>query len=394
MDEREGRFCHFGYPGGSRVWNPSSIYATGSEATPFALNAGWALGFGLQDARPAARSHPRHNDMDRSLPLIDLHRHLDGNVRIRTILELGELHRVSLPGTTPESLRPHVQVTEVMPDLASWLGKLRWMTAVLGDLDACRRIARENVEDARAEGIDYVELRFSPYFMAKPHGLDPAAVVEAVVAGVEEGRRDTGQKVNLIGILSRTHGVEACTTELEALLASRGKLVALDLAGDEKAWPADLFTPHFKRGRDAGWAITVHAGEADGAGSVWSALRNLGATRIGHGIRAVDDPELMDYLHRQRIGLEVNLTSNVQTNSVPSMGEHPMKRLLAEGLLATINTDDPVISGIDLAHEYGVAAPAAGLTPEEIRVAQRNALEIAFLSPGEKLDLLEAARLR
>ena len=189
--------------------------------------------------------------MDRSLPLIDLHRHLDGNVRIRTILELGELHRVSLPGTTPESLRPHVQVTEVMPDLASWLGKLHWMTAVLGDLDACRRIARENVEDARGEGIDYVELRFSPYFMAKPHGLDPAAVVEAVVAGVEEGRRDTGQRVSLIGILSRTHGVEACTTELEALLGSREKLVALDLAGDEKAWPADLFTPHFKRGRDA-----------------------------------------------------------------------------------------------------------------------------------------------
>jgi len=102
----------------------------------------------------------------------------------------------------------------------------------------------------------------------------------------------------------------------------------------------------------------------------------------------------MDHLHRQRIGLEVNLTSNVQTNSVPSMGEHPMKRLLARGLLATINTDDPVISGIDLAHEYGVAAPAAGLTPEEIRVAQRNALEIAFLSPREKLDLLEAARRR
>jgi adenosine deaminase len=332
--------------------------------------------------------------MDRSLPLIDLHRHLDGNVRLDTILELGERHRVALPGATREDLRPHVQVSGVMPDLGSWLAKLNWMTAVLGDLDACRRIARENVEDARREGLDYVELRFSPFFMAKPHGLDPADVVSAVVAGVEEGRRSTGMKANLIGILSRTHGVEACRIELEALLTSRDRIVALDLAGDEKAWGAELFTSHFKRGREAGWAITVHAGEADGAASIWSALRNLGATRIGHGIRAVDDPGLMEFLRTHRIGLEVNLTSNVQTNSVPSIGEHPMKRLLAEGLLATINTDDPVISGIDLAYEYNVAAPAAGLTPGEIRTAQRNALEIAFLPASEKAVLLGAAARR
>lgn len=332
--------------------------------------------------------------MDRSLPLIDLHRHLDGNVRLATIIELGEVHRVRLPASTTESLRPHVQVTGVMPDLGSWLARLHWMAAVLGDLDACRRIARENVEDAQNEGLDYVELRFSPYFMAKPNRLDPAAVVAAVVAGVEEGRRSTGLKVNLIGILSRTHGVEACTAELEALLTCRDGIVALDLAGDEKAWPAEFFTPHFRRGRDAGWAITVHAGEADGAASIWSALSNLGATRIGHGIRAVDDPRLIDHLRRERIGLEVNLTSNVQTNSVSAIGEHPMKRFLAEGLLATINTDDPVISGIDLAHEYAVAAPAAGLTPEEIRTAQRNALDIAFLSSGEKAALLAAASRR
>ncbi len=332
--------------------------------------------------------------MDRSFPLIDLHRHLDGNVRLGTILELGERHGVPLPGSTTESLRPHVQVTGVMPDLPSWLAKLHWMTAVLGDPDACRRIARENVEDAKGEGLDYVELRFSPYFMAKPHGLDPAAVVAAVVAGVEEGRSSSGMKVNLIGILSRTHGVEACTTELEALLTCRERIVALDLAGDEKAWPAELFTPHFKRGRDAGWAVTVHAGEADGAPSIWSAIRNLGATRIGHGIRAVDDPALIDHLRSGRIGLEVNLTSNVQTHSVRSMREHPMKRLLAEGLLATINTDDPVISGIDLNHEYRVAAPAAGLTPEEIRTAQRNAVEIAFITSGERQSLLAAARQR
>ena len=329
-------------------------------------------------------------EMDATLPLIDLHRHLDGNVRLETILDLGRRHGIKLPGDTVETLRQHVQVTGVMPDLVSWLNKLHWMIAVLGDYDACRRIARENVEDAQGEGLDYVELRFSPYFMAGPNRLDPAKVVEAVVAGIEEGRAKTGLKVKLIGILSRTFGPEACRVELAALLTQRAHLTALDLAGDEKNWPAELFVEHFKRGRDAGWAITVHAGEAGGAPSVWAAVQKLGATRIGHGIRAIDDPTLLDYLAAHRIGLEINLTSNVQTNTVPSYRAHPMKRFLAHGLRATINTDDPVISGINLQHEYTVAAPAAGLTPEEIHRAQRNALEIAFLSAGEKAALLAA----
>ena len=331
-------------------------------------------------------------DMDPHLPFIDLHRHLDGNVRLQTILDLGRQHNIRLPGDTLATLRPHVQVDGVLPDLVTWLNKLHWMIAVLADYDACRRIARENVEDAHAEGIDYLELRFSPYFMAGPNRLDPAKVVAAVVAGIEEGRAKTGLKVKLIGILSRTFGAAACMIELEALLAHRSHLVALDLAGDEKNYPAELFTEHFKRGRDAGWAITVHAGEAGGAASVWAALQQLGATRIGHGIRAIDDPKLLDHLRDRRIGLEVNLTSNVQTNTVPSFIEHPMKRFLAHGLLATINTDDPVISAIDLRHEFGVAAPAAGLSPAEITLAQRHALEIAFLTQEEKAALLAGKR--
>jgi adenosine deaminase len=325
--------------------------------------------------------------MPEKLPLIDLHRHLDGNVRLQTILDLGRKHNIRLPGDTIETLRPHVQVTGVMPDLVTWLNKLHWMIAVLGDYDACRRIARENVEDAQAEGMDYVELRFSPYFMAGPNKLDPAKVTEAVVAGIEEGRAKTGLKVGLIGILSRTFGAEACKVELEALLTQRKHIVALDLAGDEKNFPAELFVEHFKRGREAGWAITAHAGEAGGAQSVWAALKLLGATRIGHGIRAIDDPKLLEHLAERRIGLEVNITSNVQTNTVPSFAEHPMKRFLQRGLRATINTDDPVISGIDLRHELEVAAPEAGLTPAEIAQARRNAVEIAFLPPQEKAAL-------
>jgi adenosine deaminase len=332
--------------------------------------------------------------IDPALPRIDLHRHMDGNVRIATILELGEQHGIALPGATVETLRPHVQVPGVMPDLVSWLEKLHWMMAVMADVDAVRRVARENVEDAQRDGLDYVELRFSPQFIARPHGLDPFAVVEAVIAGVAEGCAATGMLVNLIGILSRTYGPDACTGELDALLAQREHITALDLAGDERAFHASLFTDHFRRGRAAGWAITVHAGEAGDAASVWAALRDLGADRIGHGTHAIDDPTLLDELARRRIGVEVALTSNVQTATVPSYAAHPMKRFLAHGMLATLNSDDPVVSGVDWTHELTVAAPAAGLDDLEIATALGNALEVAFLDDAQRDAVRAAARRR
>lgn len=325
--------------------------------------------------------------IDPRLPFIDLHRHLDGSVRLETILDLAKQHGVKLPGTTVEELRPHVHVTERQPGVMAFIAKMLWMTRVLADADACRRIARENVEDAKREGIDYLELRFSPFFMAEPHGLDPEHVVAAVVEGAAEGAQATGVRVNLIGILSRTYGAEIAHKELNALLAHREHLVALDLAGDEANFPAPLFTEHFRKGRDAGWRITVHAGEAGGPQSVWDAIRLLGAERIGHCTRALEDPALVDFLLENRIAIEANLTSNVHTSTVPDLASHPLRAMLGHGLLCSINTDDPGVSAIDLRHELEIAAPAAGLTPEQIRQAQVNALETAFLSEEEKRGL-------
>ncbi len=228
------------------------------------------------------------------------------------------------------------------------------------------------------EGLDYVELRFSPVFMAQAHGLDPRAVVEAVIDGVAAGVRDFGVPAKLIGILSRTFGVESCFRELGALRAYRDGLVALDLAGDEGNFPPELFIEHFRKARDAGLALTIHAGEAAGTESIWSAIRDLGATRIGHAVRAMEDPALLDYFAEHRICLECNLTSNVQTSTVTDYASHPLRGFLERGLLATINTDDPGISGIDLSHEYDIAAPAAGLTAEQVAQARRNAAVIAF----------------
>ncbi|EFB0469031.1 adenosine deaminase [Salmonella enterica] len=327
--------------------------------------------------------------IDITLPLTDIHRHLDGNIRAQTILDLGRQFNIALPAQTLETLIPHVQVTSTEPDLVSFLTKLDWGVKVLASLDACRRVAFENIEDAARNGLHYVELRFSPGYMAMAHQLPIAGVVEAVIDGVRDGCNTFGVEARLIGIMSRTFGEAACLQELDALLAHRENITALDLAGDELGFPGSLFLSHFNRARDAGWHITVHAGEAAGPESIWQAIRELGAERIGHGVKAVEDRALMDFLVQQRIGIESCLTSNIQTSTVASLADHPLKTFLEHGVLASLNTDDPAVQGVDIIHEYHVTAPAAGLSREQIRQAQINGLEIAFLSDGEKRALRE-----
>jgi adenosine deaminase len=327
--------------------------------------------------------------IDSQLPLIDLHRHLDGNVRLETILDLGLQYDLPLPARDLENLRPFVQVTDPQPDILAFFAKFQWQTIGMVNPEVCRRIAFENMLDAAREGIAYIELRFSPWFMAAAHKLDPTAVTEAVVEGVRAGAEETGVRANLIGILSRTYGPEMAWQELAALLTCRDAITALDLAGDEIHFPGDLFIDHFKKARDAGWHITVHAGESAGPESVWQALRELGAERIGHAVHAPADPTLIAHLCQHAIPIESNLTSNVQTSTVASYSDHPMRFFLEQDLCATINTDDPGISAIDLPFEYNIAAPRAGLTPPMIRQAQLNALQAAFLSNAEKESLLK-----
>ncbi len=330
----------------------------------------------------------------KNLPLTDIHRHLDGNIRIETILQLGQKFNLDLPANNIETLRPFVQIVEAEPSLVAFLSKLDWGVAVLGDLDACYQVAYENVEDAKNALIDYTELRFSPYYMAMKHNLPIAGVVEAVVAGVAAGSRDFGVKTNLIGIMSRTFGTAACQLELDGLLSQKDKLVAVDLAGDELGQPGDLFVNHFKQVRDAGLRVTAHAGEAAGPESMWQAINELGAERIGHGVKALEDLKLMDYLAANKIGIESCITSNIQTSTIADISKHPVKTFLEHGVMASLNTDDPAVEGIELPYEYEVAAPKAGLSIAQIKQAQINGLEMAFLSDAEKQALREIASNR
>jgi len=338
--------------------------------------------------------HAESRMIDQTLPLVELHRHLDGSIRLQTILELADEHGIALPAHDIAGLAPYIHVDESAPSLMAFLDRFEHMIAVLVDADACRRVAYENVEDAMLEGIDYIELRYSPWFMARSHGMHMVDVIEACSDGVRAAERDTGVRANIIGGLSRTYGVETCMWEMEAILERRDEFVAVDLAGDEPNFPAPLFVEHFRRARDAGLHVTAHAGEAAGPGSVWSAINDLGAERIGHGFRAIEDMALVDYMIKRDIGLESCPTSNLHISAVEDYASHPIKQLAGHGVKFCLNTDDPGISAIDLAHEYNVAAPAIGLSANQVHQSQRDGLDMAFLPGQEKSALLKKAAHR
>jgi adenosine deaminase len=327
-----------------------------------------------------------------SLPLTDLHRHLDGNIRPSTIWQLAQEFSIPLQQQNLEELIQATQVQFKTTDLLAFLQQMELGVSVLASEQACYRVAYENVEDAKRAGLTYVELRFSPVFMAQAHNLPIEQVVDAVVAGCKAGSKKFGVPVNLIGILSRSYGEATCYQELQALLRAKDDIVALDLAGDEKGFPAIRFKQHFKLARDAGWNITVHAGEADGPHSIWQAIDELGATRIGHSVAAREDPRLMDFMAKNNISIECCLTSNFQTGACTDIAHHPIKTFIERGIVVTLNTDDPGVSGIEIADEYRLAREVVGLSAKQLAQIQLNGVEVAFAADGVKRELLSQFR--
>jgi adenosine deaminase len=325
-----------------------------------------------------------------NLPLVDLHRHLDGNIAPATVWELGKQHNIELPGNSLEEFIPHAQVQGQSSDLLGFLQKLDYGVAVLADYDAIYRVAYENVEDAKAQQLDYTELRFSPHYMAMAFNLDMTEVVNVVADAVAAGSRDFGVKTNLIGILSRTFGVETCMAELNAILAHKDKVIALDLAGDEYNFPCNMFVEHFNTARDAGLQVTVHAGEAAGPESIWDAIKLLGATRIGHCVASAKAPDLLDYLVDNNIAIESCPTSNFQTAAISDIKDHPLRTFYDHGVIVCLNTDDPAVSGIDIINEYRVAQETLGMNADELSQIQLNGVKAAFLSDSEKQALIDS----
>jgi adenosine deaminase len=322
----------------------------------------------------------------RRWPKAELHVHLDGCLRPNTMLELARAQGIRLPAETPRGLAEALSVKHAK-SLEEYLTKYEITLSVMQTATALERIAYEFVLDAAADGVRYVEVRYSP-LLHRP-ALTLAQALEAPLAGLKRGTVETGTKVGLIvcGIRTRAAAESLELARAAADYRTAG-VVAFDLAGPERGFPASDHATAFAYAAQHGMACTCHAGEGDGPDSIHQALHACGAQRIGHGTRLGEDPALLAYVIEKKIPLEMCLTSNLHTHTVPSVAAHPFKRYLDQGVIVTLNTDGRLVDGVSLTDEYFLAHSALGLTKADLARVTLNACESAFLPEFEKVALV------
>lgn len=316
----------------------------------------------------------------KAMPKIDLHRHLEGSLRLGTLLEIAREFGLDIPATSLEGLRPYVQITNDPPDHEAFLSKFEVLRYFYRSPEAVYRLAYEAVADAAADNVRYLELRFSPQALSRVCGFALADVTDWVIEAVERASLDHDIEVGLIVTLVRHDPIDQAREVAKVAFDRSGKgIVGIDLAGNEVKFPPAPFKPIFREAKEIGLRITIHAGEWASALGVRQAIEELYADRIGHGVRAMENSEVLQLVRERNAALEVCLTSNLQTGVVRSLSHHPLVDMLSVGLLATLNTDDPSISNITLTDEYRRATKVLGLSYADLRRMILNAAAAAFL---------------
>jgi adenosine deaminase len=325
------------------------------------------------------------------LPKADLHVHLDGSLRPQTMLELADEAGVALPVHDAAGLGEYMHVREGR-DLVDYLARFEITLALMQTERAIERIAFELAQDAAAENVRYMEVRFCPALNMRG-GLPGEAVVEAALSGLRraEAEHDIDTAVILCGLRNLPVHTSIAMAELSVAYKDRG-VVAYDLAGAERGHPPIDHQPAFFIAAQSNLAITIHAGEAFGPASIHQAIHACSARRIGHGTRLHEDPDLMRYVNDFRIPLEVCLTSNVQTRAAPSLEQHPLRLYYDQGLIVTINTDNRLMSGTTMTDEFLRAHESLDFGWDEICELTVMGFESAFLPWQEKAAVVEAVK--
>lgn len=337
---------------------------------------------------------PRDNHKDlrarlKALPKIDLHRHLEGSLRLESLAEIASQNGLGLQAGDLEELRPLVQMTERDHDYRDFLGKFDMLRRFYQSPEAVSRLAYEVVADAAADNVKYLELRFTPMALAKAQNFPLEDVADWVIEAVNRAQADHDIQVRLIASFNRHEPMEIGRRVTQIAADRRRKGIAgLDLAGDEVNFGTAEYAPLFAEARAAGLGITIHAGEWNGPDVVRVAIEELGASRIGHGVRIVEDAGVVQLALERGATFEVCVTSNVQSGAVRRLADHPLRDLYSRCLRTTINTDDPSISDVTLTDEYQVAVEVLGFQVEDIKHTIRTAAEGAFLPPAEKAGLV------
>lgn len=322
------------------------------------------------------------------MPKIDLHRHLEGSLRLSTLLEIARQFSLDLPVSSAEALRPLVQVTNDPANHAAFLGKFKVLRRFYCSPEVIYRLAYEAVADAAEDNVRYLELRFSPQALGRARHFDLGEVTDWVITAVTQASQDYNIQVGLIISLVRHEPLEQAWQVARIAFDRVGKgIMGIDLAGDEVNFPSGPFMPIFKTAKELGLGVTIHAGEWTGAEGVRQAINDLYADRVGHGVRAMENSSVLRLIRERNVALEVCLTSNLQTGVVYTVSHHPLTDMLDLKLLATLNTDDPGVSGISLTDEYELATRSLSLTYSCLRQLTLNAASVAFLPENGRSQL-------
>jgi adenosine deaminase len=336
-------------------------------------------------------------DLIRKLPKVLLHDHLDGGLRASTIIDIAQKEKIPLPTEDPKELLDWFHRGANQGDLKLYLETFKVVYAVLQTEEALERVAYESMLDLKADNVVYAETRFAPFFHTRK-GLTLEEIMEAVLRGLHRGEKETGTHFGLI--LCSMRGSEWAMPMAELAVKYREKgAVGFDLAGEEAGNPAKKDQAAFAFCLQENFNITIHAGEAFGAKSIWQALQYCGAHRIGHGTRLMDDFTIEDgrvvkmgtlaqYILDKRVPLECCLSSNIQTGAAESLEAHPFKLFYQNRFRVTLNTDNRLMSDTSMSRELEIAARAFGLTLHDLEVLTLNAMKSAFIHYRERCDII------
>jgi len=328
-----------------------------------------------------------------SMPKVELHRHLEGSLRLTTMLDIAQQHGVTVP-VSMFNLSDLVQVQDQDPlTFSNFLDKFKTLRLFYRSPDVIHRVTREAVEDAAKDNIRYLELRFTPVALSRAEGFPLHDVMDWVLGSAREAAEKQHIKVGLIASVNRHESPELA--EQVAWLAVeqiKNGLVGMDLAGNEAEFKSEPFYGIFREAKEAGLHVTIHAGEWGPAANVRDAIENLGAERIGHGVRVLEDEQVTALAKERGSVFEVCVTSNYQSGVVKSLSEHPLLKMIEAGLKVTINTDDPSVSRITLAHEYQNVSEELNLPLEALNRSVLLAAQAAFINDDEKKILVDSIR--
>ena len=322
------------------------------------------------------------------LPKTDLHVHLDGSLRIQTILDLAREQGVQLPGDSVEALRPFVEMGDDCASLVEYLKAFDVALSVMQTYGALVRTAFELAEDAARENVRYMEVRYSP-ILHQRRGMTLHSIVQAVLEGLAKAEKSYSIKTGVILCGIRHIGPDLSNRLADLTVAFKNKgVVGFDLAGAEEDFPAKKHRDAFSRVLANNINCTLHAGEAYGPESIHQAIHLCGAHRIGHGVRLIEDGDLLNYVNDHRIPLECCPSSNVQTKAVQKMQDHPIRLFYDLGLRVTVNTDNRMVTHTTVSEEYQVLHEQLGFTLDEIKELIIMGFKSAFLPYAIKRAML------